>query len=212
MTDDGLTPTSQSKRLTAQQAFVKNMKAVVRAPVRKLLRMITVMRVVNKLKSRKTKVTRPASDEANLAPKEERLVRIETPTHAWGKIPVASWDADLSDPRIKAAVAAQTSVAEPGARSEYDREYDEGKSKHNPRSEFAAGNGLPESLKDSFNAVARGEVPRGLQRSGFGGKGKGKGFFGGKGRSFGGKGKGKGFRKPSWAKGKGFGKGSRNTA
>ena len=248
---DNLTPTSQLKPLTAQEAFVKNMKAVVRAPARKLLRMITVVKFINKLKRTRSKTVEvaeavveeamheePEADEPEDIPQTaEPMVRIETPTHAWGKIPVAAWDGQdsiLNDPRFRAVVRSQTMIAEPGARSQYDVEYDEGKSKHNPRSEFASGNGLPESLTAAFNAVAKGDVPRGLQRPfGKGGKGKGKGFggkgfsgqgkgfggkgFGGQGKGFGGKGfggqgkgfggKGKGFGKGFGGKGKGSGKG-----
>ena len=198
---DELEPTScvlekrKERKVSAITAYMKKMtRAVVPASQRKVLRMLSLMRVL----ARKARGLTSPPEAAAPAP-------LVVETNKWGNIPVKTWDdasSVVSKTEFKSIVAQQTNAAEPGARSGYDLEYDAGKSMHNPRPEDAAGKGIPESLKDSFNALARGDIPRRAP-----GKGKGKGFrsFGGKGgRSFGGKGKGKGFRSFG---GKGKGKG-----
>ena len=183
-------------------------RAVVRARDRKVLRMLTVMKLI----ARKGRI---AQTRRNLGCDE----RFESPTtvtttttHSWGSIPVAAWEDSVptvQDVKFRCAVARQTKD-EPGSRSQHDLEHEAGKNMHNPRSEFTSGNGLPPSLKDSFNAIAKGGKG-GMGKGGFG-KGKGKGGFGkGKGKGGFGKGKGKGFGKGSFKGGKGRGKSQRQS-
>lgn len=180
---DQETPTAVTlkRKYSAQSIFVREAMntAVVGKSTRKALRMLTVMKLISR-KQRVKSVPTPVVAEPAAQP--------VVPTHSWGKIPVASWDdtrTAIATPEFHSAVSKMTALAEPGARSQHDTEYDLGKNMHNPRSEFASGNGLPPTLSASFNALARGDM---FRRQPAMGRGKGKG---GKGGRFG-KGKGKG--------------------
>lgn len=202
--NDGLRPTMETlettpkpvqKRTSALTSYMRKMtRAVVRAPERKVLRMLSCMRVIAKkaklAERQKVAIETPEIEASNFVQAEKQTT--ENVTNKWGNIPVRTWDdSSIVESRaFKSIVADQTNAAEPGARAEYDVEYDAGKSMHNPRSETAAGKGLPESLKDGFNALVRGDMPRRSIGKGKGfrggfGKGKGKGSFGkGKGRRY----------------------------
>ena len=221
MAEQELVPTSVSlnKRVSAIASYMKKMtRAVVPASERKVLRMLTVMRQVAKAKKNRTMVTEVVADTTKAQTSTGTQPTLSQPSYGpnngtptgpqkssgnkWGTIAVKTWDDGdslVANREFKSIVAHQTAAAEPGSRSQYDVEYDLGKSMHNPRSETAAGKGLPESLTDSFNALVRGDVSRRTPGKGKG-KGKGKGGLswggkGGKGRSWGGKGgKGKGKR------------------
>ena len=175
--EKALVPTSQSlaastKKRSAMSTYIHNMRrAVVRAPERKMLRMLTVMRLV----SRKSRRPSPTAVLNEHPPATAPITDVGN-TEKWGSISVKTWDdAGPSSREFKSIVERQTNIPEPGARSQYDMEYDLGKSMHNPRSDTAAGNGLPASLKDSFNAIARGEMAPKPRFKGGKGKGKGKG-------------------------------------
>lgn len=183
---------SSKKSVSAMARYIQGMtRAVVRAPERKVLRMLCLMKAIAK-KSKQVVIQTPSPVE------EQKDVTPSTGSNKWGNISVKTWDDEtvVRSDEFKSIIANQTQVPEPGARAQYDLEYDAGKSMHNPRPENAAGKGIPESLSAGFNSLARGEMPR---RS----IGKGKGF--GKGKRFG---KGKGFR-GGFGKGKGKGKGQR---
>ena len=165
---------------------------------RKILRALTLFKLIRRRDRRKAD-----SDNADVVKALETALTAATPTPTkqpaqWSRVAVSTWDDQVVVPSSKPA-------PEPGARSEHDLEYDQGKCMHNPRSEFSAGKGLPPSLTDDFNYVAkngpvgyRSPGKGGFGKGGFRGKGKGKGGFGGKGKGKGGFGKG-GFR----GKGKG---------
>lgn len=210
----------------AMEAFCRGplLRAVVRAKDRKVLRMLTLMKVIAK-KNRHLHTPKVHTTDVNMSdvhtdvhtPTEPTVCTytptsptvctstptspIEctptptcptectpTPSKGWGSIAVSTWDGESCKKFVSV-------VREPGARSQHDFEYEMGKSKHNPRSEFTSGNGLPPTLKNSFN-----QLQGGL------GNGKGKGF--GKGKGKGGKGFGKGKGGKGFGKGKGgFGKG-----
>ena len=206
--DNEITTTSILKEIerphvhsSAMESFCRGpmLRAVVRAKDRKVLRMLTVMKLANR-KRRLPKVAVFENSEEKTPACESNQVE-ESRTPGWGNLPVSSWGS-VSQPFRK--IVSSMTIAEPGARSQHDFEAEQGKNKHNPRSEFSSGNGLPPSLRTSFNQLAKGG------KGGFGkgkGKGKGKGGFG-KGKGKGGFGKGKG--KGGFGKGKGkggFGKG-----
>jgi ubiquitin C-terminal hydrolase len=173
--EKSLIPTSlilaaSTKKRSAMSTYIHNMRrAVVRAPERRMLRMLTVMRLVSRKSRLPTSTTTQAEQSSALVP-----ATAPNNTEKWGSISVKTWDdVEPSSRAFRSIVENQTNIPEPGARSQYDMEYDLGKSMHNPRSNTAAGNGLPTSLKDSFNAIARGEMaPKPRFK---GGKGKGKG-------------------------------------
>jgi len=217
---------SLGKKFTAQQLFIREQmtRAVVGKKTRKVLRALTVMRLINKnaraakrglnsleqlggpgglkfqeqlggpggLNSQEQLGDEPV-DHISSTPIEDSTMDISKPSisnNKWGKISVATWDDD-DGVVMRNLVRNMENISEPGERSVHDLEYDEGKSMHNPRSEFSAGKGLPPSLTDDFNYVSQ-VGPVGYSR---GGKGKGKGGFrGGKGKGGfrSGKGKGKG--------------------
>jgi ubiquitin C-terminal hydrolase len=204
--EDGLEATmnqlNKKGKASALATYIQKMRrAVVREPERKVLRMLNAMRVIAKINRKKS--------EPVVVPREMEAASATEPVGScgsskWGSIEVKTWgegDDIVKSASFKSIVDEQTNAPEPGSRSQYDLEYDLGKSKHNPRPENAAGKGIPESLATDFNAIARGDMMRRPI-----GKGKGKGrSFGkgkGKGRSFG-KGKGKG---RSFGKGKGKGR------
>ena len=195
---------------TAAMAHGPMRFAIPRRKERKVLRMLTVMRLISR--KQKHAMRKRELGIASVVQEHTPVPPATTPvsTHTWGKIPVAAWDETrpaVNDPKFRLAVTKMTRAVEPGARSQHDLEYDLGKSMHNPRSAFASGNGLPPTLKDSFNSIAKGEVFR--RQPSKGGKGKGgKGFGKGKGKGSGGFGKGKG--KGGFGKGKGKGQGGRS--
>jgi hypothetical protein len=159
-----LVPTGESlnkRPKGAMAVYIQRMQRAVVPPCeRKMLRMLTVMRLAAKKSRRQTPIS-------------EIVTRATGASSQWGSsVTVRTWDDAPIDNRVDIVGRQQTNVPEPGARSQYDVEYDLGKSMHNPRSETAARKGIPASLADSFNAIASGEAPI----RPYGGKGKGKGF------------------------------------
>ena len=196
--DDDVSDESVKK----SKQFPLPLHAVVGKRDRKILRALTLFKLIRRRDRRKAEI-----DNADVVKALETVLAQPAPkkqTVQWSSVPISTWDDQV-------VVSAAKPCPEPGARSEHDLEYDEGKSMHNPRSEVSAGKGLPPSLTDDFNYVAQ-NGPVGYRspgKGGFGGKGKGKGGFRGKGKGkggFRGKGKGKGsFGGKGGFKGKGKG-------